>query len=198
MTRYGLDGPGIEFRWGRDFPYSSRTALGPTQPPVPWVPGLFPGVKRPELDIDHPLPFRAEVKKRVQLYLYSPSGPSWPVLRWTLPLHFTVLFKPINFTLKYTLKYFSEYLQVSCLTLFRLSSLIWLGHCNHCKLAGFSVLKIFNIFQQTIFYVDSVRIDLLAGVSNTRPVSQFVTALTLILFQVLNGSLLSADNFIYF
>ena len=42
-TAYGLDGPGIEARWRRDFPHLSRPALGLTQPPVQWVPGLSRG-----------------------------------------------------------------------------------------------------------------------------------------------------------
>jgi hypothetical protein len=44
-TRYGLDGPGIESRWGRDFRHPSRPALGLTQSPIRWVTGIFPGGK---------------------------------------------------------------------------------------------------------------------------------------------------------
>jgi hypothetical protein len=43
VNGYGLDGPGIESRWGRDFSHKSRPALGPTQTPVQHVPGLSRG-----------------------------------------------------------------------------------------------------------------------------------------------------------
>ena len=62
-TGYGLDGPGIESRWGRDFPHLSRPALGPTQPPAQWVPGLSGGKERPGRDADHSPPSSAVVKK---------------------------------------------------------------------------------------------------------------------------------------
>jgi len=49
--------------------------------------GSLPGVKQPECGVDYPPPSSAEVKERVELYLYSTFGPSWPVLGLTLPLH---------------------------------------------------------------------------------------------------------------
>jgi hypothetical protein len=39
-----------------------------------------PLVKRPGLGVNHPFPFNTEVKERVDLYLYTSSGPSWPVV----------------------------------------------------------------------------------------------------------------------
>jgi hypothetical protein len=78
-TRYGLDGPGIESRWGARF--SAPVQTGPGAHPASYTmgTGCFPGVKRPGRGVDHPHPPSAEIKERVELYLFSPSGPSWPV-----------------------------------------------------------------------------------------------------------------------
>jgi len=78
-TRYSLDRSGIESRWGRDFP---PVQTGPGVHPAfcTMGTGSLPGIKWPWRGVDHPTPSSAEVKERVELYHYSPSGPSWPVL----------------------------------------------------------------------------------------------------------------------
>ena len=48
VTCYGLVVPGIESWLCRDFLPSSRLALGPTLPPIQWVPRLFPEGKATE------------------------------------------------------------------------------------------------------------------------------------------------------
>jgi hypothetical protein len=66
---YGLDDRGLGFDsrrgWGIFlFTTTSRTALGPTQPPIQWVPGaLSLGVKRPRREANHIPPSSAEVTK---------------------------------------------------------------------------------------------------------------------------------------
>jgi hypothetical protein len=62
---YKLEGPKIESLWGQDFPQTARLTLGPTQPPIQWVVGLFQGVEQPGHGIDHLPPFSAEIKEKV-------------------------------------------------------------------------------------------------------------------------------------
>ena len=61
-TDYGLDGPGSNPGGDKIFRLS-RPALGPTQPPVKWVPGLSRGKERPGRAADHSHPSSAVVKK---------------------------------------------------------------------------------------------------------------------------------------
>jgi hypothetical protein len=64
-------GPGIFL-----FTTAYRTALGPTQPSIQWVPGaLSLGLKQPRREADHSPPFSAEVKEYVDLYLHSSNTP---------------------------------------------------------------------------------------------------------------------------
>jgi hypothetical protein len=78
-TRYGLDGPGIESQWGLDFPHLSRPVLGPVSLLYNEY-RVFIGGKAAGAWRWPPTPSSTEVKERVKLYLYSPTGPSWRVI----------------------------------------------------------------------------------------------------------------------
>ena len=66
--------------------FTAPVQTGPGAYPTSYPVGTGSLSKRPERGANHP-PSSAEGKETVQLYLYSPSGPSWPVLGRTLPLH---------------------------------------------------------------------------------------------------------------
>ena len=51
-----------------------------------------------------PTQSKTEVKERVELYFYSPSRPSLPVLGWTLPLPFTFYFSMFLTWNSYTMR----------------------------------------------------------------------------------------------
>ena len=69
-TGYGLDGPGINSQWGEILA------------PVLTGPGTHPAfcTMGTRLSLIAHLTSSAEVKERVELYRYSPSGPSWAIL----------------------------------------------------------------------------------------------------------------------
>ena len=110
-TRYGLDGPGIESRSGRDFPRPSRPALGPTQYNGYW--NSFPGGKRRVLGVDHTPPSNNEVKQRVELHVSL------------LLFRAFMAFCGVNFTLRQERFYFPK-------TVFRRLRIIAKG-CNYFR-----------------------------------------------------------------
>ena len=73
-------------------------STGPGAHPVSYTMGIgsFPEVKRPGRDVDDPSPSSAEVEGRVELYICSPSGSSWSVLGWPLPLPVHTVFSFTN------------------------------------------------------------------------------------------------------
>jgi hypothetical protein len=77
-TVRGLNPSGGEF--------SAPVQTGPGAHPASNIMGTgsFPGggggVNQPGRGVYQPPPYSAEVKERVELYLYSTSGPSWPVI----------------------------------------------------------------------------------------------------------------------
>jgi hypothetical protein len=62
--------------------FSAPVQTGPGDHPASYTVGTLslPGFKWPGRGIDHPPPFSAEIKERVELYLYTTSEPSWLVI----------------------------------------------------------------------------------------------------------------------
>ena len=79
-TRYGLDGPRIDSRRGEGARFSEPVETGPPTLLYTVYRIFRPGINRPGRGVDHLSPPRAEVKERVELYIYSPFGSSWPLL----------------------------------------------------------------------------------------------------------------------
>ena len=74
---------------GARFPAPVQTGPGAYPASCTMSTGSFLGVKRPGRGADHPPPSKSS---QVGLYLYSPSGPSWPVMGARLPLPLYYLF----------------------------------------------------------------------------------------------------------
>ena len=74
-----------------------------THPHIEWVPGLFPGGKIVGTWRRYLPPSSVEVKEWVELYLYSPSGPSLSVIGWTLLYFIIRYFSLFNFLSFYIL-----------------------------------------------------------------------------------------------
>jgi len=74
----------------RSFLSNGKTALGPTKPPIQWVPGvLIPGIKRPVREADHSPASSDEVKyprSSTHSLTSALNGGEWSASR---PGHFT-------------------------------------------------------------------------------------------------------------
>jgi len=79
-TRYRLDGLAIQSWWAQHILHLSRPALGPTHPPIQQVSRLSARHEVARRCRSPLTPSIAELKERVELYHYSPSGPTWPVI----------------------------------------------------------------------------------------------------------------------
>ena len=73
VTQYRLNGPGAH-------PASYKMGTG-----------SFPGLSNWGMVLS------TEVKERIELYIYSPCGPSWPILGLTVPVPWTMVYNPNSF-----------------------------------------------------------------------------------------------------
>ena len=85
--RYGLDGPEIESRWGRNFPHPPIPAVRPTQPPVNWVLRLFSAGKYSGRGVDKPPYLEPRLQKECNYTSNPLYGPWLPLLGFNLPFN---------------------------------------------------------------------------------------------------------------
>jgi len=83
VTRYGLEFPGIESRWGVRF--STPIQTGPGDHPASCTMGTGSlrrggGLEQPGGGVEHPLHLTSMLKKE-QSYTLLSYGPPWPVLQ---------------------------------------------------------------------------------------------------------------------
>ena len=109
-------------------PASCRSGIGSPSPRVKWSGS----------GLDHSSPPGAEVKERVELKIYSPTGPPSPVLGWTLLLTL-LMFKPSQncFEIISPRKCicFRNTLQITGMEKYETSQLPWWGKINDDWLA---------------------------------------------------------------
>ena len=79
-THYRLSGLRIGSWWGVTLPTSIQN--GPGAHPTSYKIGTrsFPWVMRPGSGVNHPSPCSTDVKETVELYVYSPSVPTWHII----------------------------------------------------------------------------------------------------------------------
>ena len=88
-TRYGLDGPRIEYRREAKFSAPVQTGPGAYITSCTMGTGSFPGVKQPQCGADHPPPSQCRGHERLRLYFYSQSWTHWAVIWRNLTLPYS-------------------------------------------------------------------------------------------------------------
>ena len=83
--------------WGDIFLTRPDRPWGPPRLLYNWYQDFFSMVKWPGRGLNHPPISTAKVKERVEIYLYSPSGPSRPVLGRNLHFNFFQVHLDKNF-----------------------------------------------------------------------------------------------------
>ena len=133
------------------------------------VQGFFPWDKADGSWRWAPTPSSAEVRERVDLYLYSPSGPSWPALRRTLTCR-NWLFELCIYTAHMVM---AEPVGPRPLTMDSCSwtQVSWCGICGESCGTGASVLTVFvsvilPVRHTHIHLNIFIRSDALSGVGN--------------------------------